>query len=565
MGMKKKRKKRKERSRLETSDATDRVTFNFTEMRNAERLLELYGEELRYVGPWEMWLTWDKKRWKLDEDGGSMRYAKENAQVMAAEAEAAIKRSQRLHDEEVEADAEEIESEEKKRGRPRKPKATDETANALKSSIAYKRWCEQSQGHRNLQNTLSLAACDKSVAITHESLDADHFLFNVENGTLNLKTGKLQPQARGDLITKLAPIKFDPKAKCPRWEKFVREAMGGDEELVSYNQRFVGYSLTGSTQEQALVFFWGSGNNGKSTFLTTLYKMFGDYALRAARGLLFRTKHGGERHPTMLVSLHGKRFVTCSEIDENQELDEGLTKDLTGGDPINARRMREDEWVFLPTHKLFLAGNHKPRITGTDRGIWRRNNLVPWTVTIADKDVNKKLGDELLEEASGILNWCLAGCLEWQERGLDPPKAIVDATQEYRKEQDVLGQFFDERLVFEENALAARSDLRKLYEDWCEEFGYLPVGARKFAQALRERTVVDGYVWDPKKAQSVDGWRGVRIATRADRAKKELERRGKQMSKKERIAFKTMVKKANKGAVKLRVVRSDDSKSRDTP
>jgi putative DNA primase/helicase len=557
MGMKRKRKKREERSRLETSDATDRVTFNFTEMRNAERLLELYGEELRYVGPWEMWLTWDKKRWKLDEDGGSMRYAKENAQVMAAEAEAAIKRSQRLHDEEVEADAEEIESEERKRGRPRKPKATDETVNALKSSIAYKRWCEQSQGHRNLQNTLSLAACDKSVAITHESLDADHFLFNVENGTLNLKTGKLQPQARGDLITKLAPIKFDPKAKCPRWEKFVREAMGGDEELVSYNQRFVGYSLTGSTQEQALVFFWGSGNNGKSTFLTTLYKMFGDYALRAARGLLFRSKHGSERHPTSLVSLHGKRFVTCSEIGENQDLDEELTKDLTGGDPINARRMGEDEWVFLPTHKLFLAGNHKPRITGTDKGIWRRNNLVPWTVAVPEDQVDKHLGDKLLEEASGILNWCIAGCLEWQERGLDPPEAVITATKEYRSEQDALGQFFDERLVFEPSGRISRVELRQMYTAWCEELGHLPVGARKLAQGLRDRHVSDGFVWDASRGSSTDGWAGVRKATKQDRASKELVRRGEHLSKKEK---KRLLRIVNKNG-KLSIVRSQETKS----
>ena len=559
---KKKRRERSRRERADTADATDRVTFNLTEMRNAERLLEFRGDDLRYVGPWKMWLTWDGRRWKLDEDGGALRYAKENAQVMAAEADVSVKNAQSTVDEEIEEDAESIASEEKKRGRPRKPKASTESLGMLKSASAYKKWCEQSQNFRNLQSTLSVAACDKSVALVHDQLDTHHFLFNVENWTINLKTGKKQPQSRDDLITKVAAVEFHSKAKCPLWDKFVREAMGGDMELVGYLKRFVGYSLTGSTEEQALVFFWGSGNNGKSTFLTTLYKIFGDYALRAARGMLFRSKHGGERHPTTLVSLHGKRFVTCSEIDENQELDEGLTKDLTGSDPINARRMREDEWVFLPTHKLFLAGNHKPRITGTDKGIWRRNNLVPWTVAVAKDKVNKKLGDELLEEASGILNWCIEGCMEWQERGLDPPEAVIEATKEYRKEQDVLGQFFDERLVFEENALAARADLRKIYEDWCEEFGYLPVGARKFAQALRELSVVDGYVWDPNKAQSVDGWRGVRIATKADRAKKELERRGKQMSKKERRAFKTMVKKANKGAVKLRIVRNDETKSR---
>lgn len=561
MGMKKKRKGKK--SRREEVDSSDRVTFNLTEMRNAERLLEFRGDDLRYVGPWEMWLTWDGKRWKLDEDGGALRYAKENAQVMAAEADAAVKNAQTTVEEEIEEDAEDIASEGKKRGRPRKPKASDTAIATLKGSFAYKKWCEQSQGLRNLQNTLGIASVDESVALVHDQLDSNHFLFNVENCTIDLKTGKKQPQSRDDLITKVAAVKFNSKAKCPKWEKFVSEAMGGDKELVGYLKRFVGYSLTGSTEEQALVFFWGEGNNGKSTFLTTLYRIFGDYALRAARGLLFRTKHGGERHPTTLVSLHGKRFVTCSEIDENQELDEGLTKDLTGGDPINARRMREDEWVFLPTHKLFLAGNHKPRITGTDKGIWRRNNLVPWTVTVADKDVNKKLGDELLKEAPGILNWCIEGCMEWQERGLDPPEAVIAATKEYRKEQDVLGQFFDERLVFEHEGQIARKLLREKYEDWCKELGHLPVGARKLGQALRSKGVTDGSVWDPERGQALDGWTGVRLARKKDLAERELRRRGEKMTKKERKIFKALARGSKpKAPVKLRIVRSEDPKSR---
>jgi putative DNA primase/helicase len=207
MGMKKKRKGRK--SRREEVDSSDRVTFNLTEMRNAERLLEFRGDDLRYVGPWEMWLTWDGKRWKLDEDGGALRYAKENAQVMAAEADAAVKNAQATVNEEIEEDAEDIASEEKKRGRPRKPKASDEAVASLKGSYAYKKWCEQSQGLRNLQNTLGIAAVDESVALVHDQLDTHHFLFNVENGTVDLKTGKKGPHSRDDLITMVEGIYFE--------------------------------------------------------------------------------------------------------------------------------------------------------------------------------------------------------------------------------------------------------------------------------------------------------------------------------------------------------------------
>ena len=286
MGTKKKRRDKSRRKRPRT-DATDQLTLNLTEMKNAERLLDLYENELRYVGPWDMWLTWDGRRWKLDEDGAAMRFAKTNARIMAAEADAIIKHAQEVVDEEIEADAAD-KAAEKKRGRPAKPKATDESVGRLKAAGAYKRWCEQSQNLRNLQNTLATASSDKAVSIIHDDLDTHHFLFNTENCTIDLLTGKDQPHARGDLITKIAPIEFDPKAKCPRWEKFVSEAMGGDEELVGYLRRFIGYAITGSCTEHALVFFYGEGNNGKSTFLTTLFKLFGDYAMRAARGLLFR-------------------------------------------------------------------------------------------------------------------------------------------------------------------------------------------------------------------------------------------------------------------------------------
>ena len=221
---------------------------------------------------------------------------------------------------------------------------------------------------------VTLAKSIPSVAITHDQLNADPMLLNVETGTINLRTGLLREHRRKDLMTKIAPVCFDPNATAPTWDAFLARAMGDSGELVNYLQRMVGYALTGSVEEHVVGFLFGGGANGKSTFLSTIHAMLGDYASPAPGGLLFRSR--GERHPTELASLHGRRFVTCSEIEEGQAFDEALVKDLTGGDPIECRRMREDFWMYQPSHKLFLGGNHKPSVKGDDEGIWRRMRLI---------------------------------------------------------------------------------------------------------------------------------------------------------------------------------------------
>jgi putative DNA primase/helicase len=302
--------------------------------------------------------------------------------------------------------------------------------------------------------------------------------------------------------------------------KFVDQVMGGDKELMAYLQRICGYAMTGLIREHALFFFYGEGNNGKSTFLTTIHNMFGEYGGRASRGLLFRARN--DKHPTSMATLHGKRFVVAPEIGENDEVDEPVTKDLTGGDPINARRMREDEWVFNPTHKLFLAGNHKPKISGTDKGIWRRLRVIPWTVTIPADQINTALPDTLKkpEILAGVLTWCVQGCLAWQKKGLGEPPAVITATDDYRKEQDMLGQFFAERLVFTPGARMGRALLRETYVTWCQELGLHEFGYRRFTQALQKQGVTDCNYREGSR--TLNGWAGVRLAEPGDIAKRKL-------------------------------------------
>ena len=373
-----------------------------------------------------------------------------------------------------------------------------------------------SQNTSKLDALVRLARTSPKLAISHQELDADPWALNVDNGTLDLRAGRLRPHRREDLITKLAPVAFDLGAACPTWNGFLDRAMGGDAELVDFLQRMSGYALTGDVGEHVLAFCFGGGANGKSTFLSTIHAMLGDYASPAPRGLLFRSR--GERHPTELASLHGRRFVTCSEIEDGQAFDEALVKDLTGGDAIECRRMREDFWAFQPTHKLFIAGNHKPTVRGDDEGIWRRMRLVPWVVTIPEAERDTLLPQKLRAELPGILAWAVRGCLAWQAKGLGAPASVRAATDAYRQESDALGEYLRLTVVFEAGATIARKELRESYEAFCHECGAEPFGAKRFAARLRERSVSDATV--RRGARVLDGWKGVRLATEDERARR---------------------------------------------
>lgn len=447
--------------------------FGWTDSGNAERLIALHGQELRFVRTWRRWLAWNGQAW-ADDSGAVYRAAKATARAMLREA----------------------------------TKIDDDKAR--RAAIAF---ATRSESRASIEAMVALARHDEKVAIAHERLDADRMLLNVQNGTVDLRTGNLRPHRPSDLLTKVAGAAYNEKATCPTWDAFVLRVMGGDADMVSYLQRLAGYALTGDIREHILAFFFGAGANGKSTFLRTLHSVYGDYATPAPRGLLFRSR--GERHPTELASLHGRRFVTCSEIEEGLAFDEALTKDLTGGDPIECRRMREDFWSYEPTHKLFVAGNHKPAVRGDDDGIWRRMRLVPWLVTFADNEQDKALPEKLLAEAPGILAWAVRGCLAWLAGGLSEPATVKEATGAYRDESDALGEFFRLTVVFEPGAAMARKDLRESYESFCKENGAEPLRAKRFAGRLREKGVTETSV--RKGSSAVHGWRGVRLATDAER------------------------------------------------
>jgi putative DNA primase/helicase len=370
-------------------------------------------------------------------------------------------------------------------------------------------WARKSESRDKLAAMCSLVETLPRVAITTEDLDSDLWLLNVENGTIDLRTGTLHEHRREDLITKIAGCAYDPDATAPTFDRFLITTFEGDAELIAFLRRFVGYCLTGSVKEQVLAFFYGEGANGKSTLIALMTDLLGGvrgYAAPAAPGLLV-ARHG-ESHPTELADLRGRRLVSCVEIGDGKRFNEERVKALTGGDNVKARMMREDFFDFTPSHKLVIAANHKPTVRGADLGIWRRFLLVPFLVTFTDAQKDRDLPAKLRAELPGVLAWAVRGCLEWQSTGLKPPAKVQGATEAYRAEQDVVGRFVADRCEKSPEAWVATGTLYETFKRWCTEQGEHPPPQRRFSERLaKEAGLEDGR----RGKDRTRSWRGLRL------------------------------------------------------
>lgn len=325
--------------------------------------------------------------------------------------------------------------------------------------------------------------------------DKDPFLFNVQNGTVDLRSGEIHPYAQRDLITKMAPVLYDPTAEAPRFKQFVLEIMDGDADRAAFLQRWFGYSATGETREQKMVLHIGPGANGKSTLLDAVGAVFGEYAGTAPPGLL--TAPTSDRHPAEIADLAGRRLVTAHESDEGSVLREALLKQATGGDKLKARFMRQDFFEFEPTHKLQLLTNHKPTVRGQDYAIWRRLLLVWYKVSFGSpEDViagqvmherDAQLGAKLLKEKLGIFRWVVDGAISWYRDGLNPPASVIEASAAYRVEQDRLMLFVAEACIVDPDAfipLSGPFGLYSAYTRWCKEGGYHAIASSRFSNEI---------------------------------------------------------------------------------
>jgi len=414
-------------------------------MGNAERFVSQHGDNVRYCHEWRSWLAWDGCRWKRDSNPEVRQWAKETVRSIYAEAGKYATEAQRA---------------------------------------AAANWAKRSESAAAVEAMLKLAQSEKGIPVSPDDLDADRWRLNLRNGTVDLRTGELQSHNRADLITKLAPIEFDPKARCPRWDRFLTEVFEPHPDVVPFIQRAVGYSLTGDTREECLFLLHGTGRNGKGTFLKTLTLKLGDYAGTADFSTFVqRRDDAGPRDD--IAAMRGRRLISAQESREGAALAESLVKWLTGGDLVRARRLYENSTEFDPTWKIWLASNHRPIIRGTDPAIWSRIKLIPFAVVFDGRE-DKRLKAVLQDELPGILNWAIEGCLQWQEDGLEFPASVLNATNEYRSESDQTARFIAECCVTGDYAQAKARTLYAAYRRWAEEGGEHPVTETSFGRRLTE-------------------------------------------------------------------------------
>lgn len=428
--------------------AKRRAGIPLTDTGNAERLVLDHGDELRHASGLG-WLVWDGRRWRLDREGKDVaRRMKATVRAMRAEA----------------ADL----------------PSGDE-------SKALFNHANRSESAAKIDAALKQATREEAIDADAADFDASPLLLNLENGTLDLETGKLRDHDPADLLTKLAPVKYDPHAECSTWTSCLETWFDGDAELIEFAQRAVGYSLTGDTDEQVLFMLYGDGANGKSTFIETLRALIGDkhdggYAVTADAGTFTRQRAGGPRPE--IAALAGARFVPAIEIEEGAQLAEVLVKQVTGGDLVTVRPLYQAPITFRPAFKLWLAVNHLPEVRGDDHAIWRRIRVLPFDAIIPSPD--RSLPAKLARERSGILNWALEGCRRWQLGGLGESGKIDAAIEAYKfvAGADDLGAWLSECCELDADAETPAGELHTSYNRWREERGRPEATATKFGREL---------------------------------------------------------------------------------
>lgn len=337
-------------------------------------------------------------------------------------------------------------------------------------------------------------------------LDRKPYLFNCQNGTLDLRTGKLRPHHKSAMITQLADVVFDPQAKAPRFERFVDEIFNGDGDLAAFVQKAFGYSLTGDTKEQVLFLLYGSGANGKSTLVELMRSLLGDYGKTAQADTLMQKAASGSEASPDIARLKGARLISLSEGDRTHKLNEALVKQLTGTDTVTTRALYKEPFEFKPEFKMFLSTNHLPKVTGSDHGMWRRVMSVPFLATFEGDRLDPDLSETLQREKSGVLNWLLEGCMKWQQEGLNPPQAVLEAKAYYRSASDHIARYLDDRTELAINATMTKADLYKDYQAWCIANGERFISNREFGEAVGKREGVAA-----TRTKSAHCWTGIRL------------------------------------------------------
>lgn len=455
-------------SLYEYDDAEDQsiLNFNFSDVGNAERLMAIYGKNIRYNPIRRGWLLWSSKHWELDFVGKIEGLARKVLRKLQIEGEA-ISLEGLNYDEQK--------SKEK-----------------LKESI--KKYVLRSESDGKIKAMISQAMTQNRLIVTET--DKNNYLLNIKNGTLNLKTGLLEKHDRRNFCTKLIDVEYDPKMQCPNWTEFINKIFMEDQELINYIQKSVGYSMTGDADLQCFYILHGGGSNGKGTFIKTIMRFLGDYSDSLdAKSIMEKVGDEGTREE--IAGLIGKRFVSVNEMKGSKSFDEGLLKSMTSGadETVKVRNLYESSFNLKPTFKLWMSTNHMPKIVNDDDGIWRRVRKIPfkYKFTEEDKDI-KFFENKLLPEMGGILNWAIEGCLKWQQEGECIPDIVKASVDEYRIDSDPIQRFIaDECITAKSETVRVNvPDLYKCYESWCKENKEYTLSSIKFSKKMTEKEFEKG-------------------------------------------------------------------------
>lgn len=425
-----------------------KVNYELNDTGNAQRFVDRYAGFVRFNFENKYWMIWNGKYWGVD----VTHQIKSYAEVI-------------IDDMKVEAFQEEDE-------------------NTRKVKFANVQRAYSSRGKENL---LKEAMHQQNIPCVNDDFDNLPMFLNVNNGIINLETGELLEHSKEFMMKSIVDVDYDPDAKPPeKWINFLDEILLGDKELIYFIQKAIGYTLTGSIKEQCLFICHGDGDNGKSVFTIILSRLLGDYAVNAQVDTLLE-KRGQSTNTSDLARLKGARFVTTGENNEGAKLNEGLVKQMTGGEKITARFLYGTEFEFHPEYKIWISTNHKPIIRGTDKGIWRRINAIPFNFKVQEKDKDKDLIFKLAEELPQIMKWAVEGCLAWQREGLEQPPSIVQSTQEYKNEMDVINTFIEEAILNIDDWETPAGEVYKVYEKWAKDSNEYVMSLTKFGKELAKK------------------------------------------------------------------------------
>lgn len=463
----------REHKQSKVNDDGSPKVFPYTDMGNAERLFAKFGKDFHWVTERKLFIYWNGHTWVYDtpDETYMMKLAKATIRDIANEPDGSGK-------------------------------------DGFKDKLKHALLSESSKRQRDM---IALAKSEGNTTISVKELDSDIYLFNCKNATIDLRTGKAREQCREDLITITAPVEYDETATCPNWDGFLNVILDKNQGMITYLQTLCGYCLTGDTKTDIVPFCHGPGGNGKSTFWGVIRDdIMGDYAYEVDPDVflvnIHKFKDSGQREE--LVNLYGKRLVTATEIQEGRQLTINLLKAISGGEAIHGDRKYERGMTFKATFKVILSGNNEPIIKDTTDGAWRRLKKLPFIVKIK----NPIDGYEAVfkNELPGILNWLIQGCLRWQAEGLIDPQEVVDATADYRKNQDYIAQFLDDCCIRAADNEVSKKSFRTAYLAWCSESSIKPLGDTELKKRLAVFNISE------KRTNSARFWVGVHLLTLSD-------------------------------------------------